>query len=178
MGAVAPPESIHAVNQSIGVDKTMTEPWRELYRYWRGKHVDGRLPSRESLDPPIELPHLAHNLMLVDVTPKGLEYRLVGTNFAKGAGIDMTGMAVGQSGLHAHVIAQWSRAMKEAIATGEARLVIGRFAPHITAKVEMLMLPLNSSADGVPKILGGMFVTGTFPPGTEIEALEVVPVID
>ena len=156
----------------------MTELWRELYLYWRGKHVDGRLPSRDSLDPPIELPHLAHNLMLVDVTAKGLEYRLVGTNFVKGAGIDMTGMTVGQSGLHAHVIAQWSRAMKEAIATGEARLVIGRFAPHITAKVEMLMLPLNSSVDGIPKILGGMFVTGTFPPGTEIEALEVRPIID
>jgi hypothetical protein len=88
------------------------------------------------------------------------------------------GMTVGQSGLHAHVIAQWSRAMKEAIATGEARLVVGRFAPHITARVEMVMLPLNSSADGIPKILGGMFVIGTFPPGTEIEALELVPVLD
>jgi hypothetical protein len=129
----------------------MTEPWRELYDYWRGRHADGRLPNRDSLDPPIELPHLAHNLMLVDVTPTGLEYRLVGTNFAKGAGIDMTGMAVGQSGLHAHVIAKWSRAMKEAISTGEARLVIGRFAPHIKAKVEMLMLPLDGSADGSPR---------------------------
>jgi hypothetical protein len=156
----------------------MTEPWRELYHYWRGKHVDGRLPSRDSLDPPIELPHLARNLMLVDVTPTGLAYRLVGTNFAKGAGIDMTGMAVGQSGLHAHVMAQWSRAMQEAIATGEARLVVGRFAPRITAKVEMLMLPLSPSADGIPKIMGGMFVTGTFPPDTEIEALELVPIVD
>jgi hypothetical protein len=159
-------------------DKTMTEPWRELYRYWRGKHVDGRPPTRDAIDPPLEIPHLAHNLMLVDVTPQGLEYRLVGTNFAKGAGIDMTGMAVGQSGLHAHVIAQWSRAMKEALATGEARLVVGRVAPHITARVEMLMLPLTPSADGIPKIMGGMFVTGTFPPHTEIEALELQPIID
>ena len=157
---------------------TMIEPWRELYQYWRGKHVDGRPPSRAALDPPLELPHLAHNLMLVDVTPQGLEYRLVGTNFAKGAGVDMTGMAVGQSGLHAHVIAGWSRAMKEAIATGEARLLTGRFAPHITAKVEMLMLPLDPSGDGIPKILGGMFVEGTFPPATEIEALDIVPIID
>jgi len=156
----------------------MTEPWRELYRYWRDKHVGGRPPTRDDLDPPLEIPRLAHNLMLVDVTPQGLEYRLVGTNFTKGAGIDMTGMMVGQSGLHAHVIAQWSRAMKEATQTGEARFVVGRFAPHVTAKVEMLMLPLSPSADGTPKILGGMFVEGTFPPNTEIEALELVPIAD
>lgn len=156
----------------------MTDVWRELYRYWRGKHVDGRPPRREELDPPLELPHLARNLMLVDVTPQGFEYRLVGTNFARGAGIDMTGMIVGQSGLHAHVIAQWVRAMKEAVATGEARFIAGGFAPHITAKVEMLMLPLSPSADGNPKILGGMFVQGTFPPNTEIEALELQPIID
>lgn len=97
-----PPKSIRRNDKLIGVDKTMTEPWRELYQYWRGKHVGGRLPSRDSLDPPLELPHLAHNLML----------------------------------------------------------------------------PLDRFGDGVPKILGGMFVTGTFPPGTEIEALELVPVID
>jgi hypothetical protein len=156
----------------------MTEPWRELYRYWRNKHVDGRPPSRDALDPPVELPRLAHNLMLVDVTPQGLEYRLVGTNLAKGAGIDMTGMMVGQSGLHAHVGAVWARAMKEATGTGEARFLAGRFAPHITGKVAVLLLPLSPSADGVPKILGGMFVEGTFPPGIEIEALEQVPIVD
>jgi hypothetical protein len=172
------PGSIDPVNQPIGVDKTMTELWRELYQYWRDKRVGDRPPSRDQIDPPVELPHLAHNLMLVDVTPQGLEYRLVGTNFAKGAGIDMTGMAVGESGLHAHVIAQWSRAMKEAIQTGEARLLVGRFAPHITATTEMLLLPLRPSADGIPKILGGLFVTGTFPPNTEIEALEFVPIVD
>jgi hypothetical protein len=156
----------------------MAEAWRELYRYWRDKHVEGRPPHRDALDPPVELPHLAHNLMLVDVTPQGLEYRLVGTNFAKGAGIDMTGMMVGESGRHAHVIAQWARAMKEATATGKARFLAARFAPHITAKTEMLLLPLSPSADGIPKILGGLFVEGTFPPHTEIEALELLPIID
>ena len=156
----------------------MAEPWRELLRYWRDKHVGGRPPSRDDLDPPLEIPQLAQNLMLVDVTPQGLEYRLVGTNFVKGAGIDMTGMMVGQSGRHPHVIAQWARAMKEATQTGQARFVAGRFAPHVTAKVEMLLLPLTPSADGTSKILGGLFVEGTFPPNTEIEALEMVSIVD
>jgi hypothetical protein len=63
----------------------MIEPWRELYQYWQAKHVVGRPPSRDDLDPPVELPRYAHNLMLVDVMLRGLEYRLVGTNFVKGA---------------------------------------------------------------------------------------------
>jgi hypothetical protein len=90
----------------------------------------------------------------------------------------MTGMMVGQSGKHAHVIAQWSRAMKDAIATGEARLLAARFAPHIAATTEMLLLPLSSSADGIRKVMGGLFVAGTFPPNTGIEALELVPIMD
>jgi hypothetical protein len=156
----------------------MIEPWRELYQYWRGKHADARPPSRDDLDPPLEIPHLAHNLLLVDILPTGLEYRLVGTNFVKGAGVDMTGMMVGGSGRHPHVIVQWTRAMNEATATGEARLLTGRFAPHVTAKVLMLLLPLTASADGVPKILGGLFVEGQFAPDTEIEALDQQPIVD
>ena len=82
------------------------------------------------------------------------------------------------SGKHAHVIGQWTRTLKEASATGEARLLIARFAPHITASTTMLLLPLTASGDGVPKILGGLFVEGQFPPGTEIEALDQQPIID
>ncbi len=156
----------------------MIESWRELYQYWRGKHVDGRLPSRDSLDPPLEIPHLAHNLLLIDILPHGMEYRLVGTNFAKGAGVDMTGMMVGGSGRHPHVISQWTRTLREAAATGEARLLAGRFAPHVTAKVIMLLLPLDAAGDGVPKILGGLFVEGQFAPDTEIEALDQQPIVD
>jgi hypothetical protein len=157
--------------------ETMAEPWRELHRYWLDKHVDARPPGRDDLDPPLELPRLAHNLLLVDVLPHGLEYRLVGTNFAKGAGIDMTGMMVGQSGKHAHVISTWTRTLSEASATGEARLLVARFASHVTASTVMLVLPLAASADGIPKILVGLFVDGRFAPGTEIEALDLQPIV-
>jgi hypothetical protein len=158
--------------------ETMIEPWRELLQYWRTKHIDGRPPSRDDLDPPLEIPQMAHNLLLIDVLPQGLEYRLVGTNFVKGAGLDMTGMMVGDSGKHAHVIGQWTRTLREASATGEARLLVGRFASHITASTVMLLLPLSASVDGIPKILGGLFVDGQYAPGTEIEALDQQPIIN
>lgn len=156
----------------------MIEPWRELYQYWREKHVAARPPGRDALDPPLEIPHLAHNLLLIDILPTGMEYRLVGTNFVKGAGVDMTGMMVGGSGRHPHVIGQWTRTLKDAAATGEARLLAGRFAPHVTARVIMLLLPLTAAADGVPKILGGLFVEGQFAPDTEIEALDQQAIVD
>ena len=157
--------------------RTMIEPWRELYRYWRSKHVAGRPPSRDELDPPLEIPQQAHNLLLIDILPHGLEYRLVGTNFVKGAGVDMTGTMVGSSGRHAHVIDVWKAALAAAHETSEPRLLAGRFAPHITAGLTMLLLPLAASADGIPKILGGLFVEGQFPPSTEIEALEFIEIV-
>jgi hypothetical protein len=158
--------------------RTMIEPWRELYRYWRSKHVDGHPPSRDTLDPPLEIPHQAHNLLLIDILPQGLEYRLVGTNFVKGAGLDMTGMMVGASGLHAHVIDVWKAGMAAAHETGQPQLLAGRFAPHVTAGLTMLLLPLAASADGIPKIMGGLFVEGQFPPSTQIEALEFIEIVD
>jgi hypothetical protein len=118
--------------------RTMIEPWRELYLYWQSKHVDGRPPSRDELDPPLEIPQQAHNLLLIDILPHGLEYRLVGTNFVKGAGVDMTGAMVGSTGRHAHVIDVWKAALVGAHETSQPRLLAGRFAPHITAGLTML----------------------------------------
>jgi hypothetical protein len=39
-------------------------------------------------------------------------------------------------------------------------------------------LPLTASANGVPKILGGLFVEGEFPPSTEIEGLEFIEIVE
>jgi hypothetical protein len=41
----------------------------------------------------------------------------------------------------------------------------------------MLILPLAPSADGIAKILVGLFVEGRFAPGEEIEALDQQPII-
>ncbi len=170
----APSSGKAALSGGIGAD--MIEPWRELYHYWRSKHVDARPPSRDELDPPLEIPRIAQNLLLVDIHPHGLEYRLAGTNFVKGAGLDVTGMMVGSSGRFAHVIEIWKSALAAAHETSEPRLLAGKFAPHVAAGLTLLLLPLTASADGVPKILGGLFVEGEFPPSTQIEGLEPVEI--
>jgi len=148
-------------------------PWKEVYNYWLSKHADGKPPSRDVLDPPLDLPHLAPNLMLVDVLPTGLAYRLAGTNVVKGAGIDMTGIEPGTSGRHAHVMAEWTGAMRAIHADGKPRMLTAQFAPHVTAQTYWLLLPLSISADGIPKILGGLFMEGVFAPNTPIQAFTV-----
>lgn len=55
------------------------EPWKRLYRYWQGKHIAGRAPGRGDIDPPIEVPALIPNIMLVDVIDARFRYRLVGS---------------------------------------------------------------------------------------------------
>jgi hypothetical protein len=150
-----------------------TDSWRELYDYWVARHVSGRPPSRDALDPPIDLPHLAPDLMLVDVLPQGFAYRLAGSNVVKGAGIGMTGIEAGSSGRHAHVMDEWTGAMRAVHDDGKPRLLTARFAPHVTAKTLWLLLPLSASADGIPKILGGLFLEGVFAPGTDIHAFNV-----
>ena len=149
------------------------DPWRELYEYWVSRHVDGQPPSRDMIDPPIDLPHLAPDLMLVDVLPQGFAYRLAGSNVVKGAGIGMTGIEPGTSGRHGHVMDAWTGTMRAVYEDGKPRLLTACFASHVTAKTMWLLLPLSAAADGIPKILGGLFLEGAFAPGTDIHAFTV-----
>src|SRR5271163_2009562 len=67
------------------------EPWKELLVYWQAKHVDGRPPSRQDIDPVVDLPHLAANLLIADVVPEGYRYRLVGSAIVERHKEKMTG---------------------------------------------------------------------------------------
>ena len=42
------------------------EAWKQLYDYWLSKHVRGRPPTRQEIDPPVEVPRLIANMMLVE----------------------------------------------------------------------------------------------------------------
>jgi hypothetical protein len=55
------------------------EPWQQLYRYWQSKHADGRAPGRADIDPPVDVPALISNVMLIDIIDTRLRYRLVGS---------------------------------------------------------------------------------------------------
>jgi len=43
------------------------EAWKQLYEYWLSKHVGGRPPARHELDPPVDVPRLIPNIMLIDL---------------------------------------------------------------------------------------------------------------
>src|SRR5580700_3238611 len=83
--------------QPRGGPDTMSERhWKQLYRYWLSKHAVG-LPSRADIDPIIDIPHLAKNLILLDARDD-FTYRLVGSEVVERHGIDMTGRKSGSSG--------------------------------------------------------------------------------
>lgn len=66
-----------------------------LYRYWRSKSRDGRLPRRADFDP-VDIPRLLSHLTLVDVVDDARRYvyRLVGTKEVEIRGRDPTGRSV------------------------------------------------------------------------------------
>jgi hypothetical protein len=73
------------------------EPWKELLDYWQSKHVAGRPPGRRDIDPLVEIPKLAANLLLADIEPEGYRYRLFGSALVERYGEDMTGRLAGTS---------------------------------------------------------------------------------
>lgn len=78
---------------ALDVSEIRSERLRQVYAYWRSKIVDGRLPSRASIDP-LDIPSLLPFVFLVDVesNPRRFRFRLVGTQVCLWAGRDVTGM--------------------------------------------------------------------------------------
>ncbi|MBK8160775.1 MAG: PAS domain-containing protein [Rhodospirillaceae bacterium] len=68
---------------------------QHMYRYWRGKARDGRLPRRADIDP-ADIPRLLSHLMIVEVVDDARRYvyRLVGTKEVEMRGRDPTGLSV------------------------------------------------------------------------------------
>lgn len=68
-------------------------PLADLYDYWDGKRAGRPWPARVDIDP-LDIPHLLKYLLLLDVErlePMRLRFRLVGSNFHRFFGRDMTG---------------------------------------------------------------------------------------
>jgi len=63
------------------------------YEYWLGKKSDRPFPCRGDFDPLVEIPRLARNLMLLDVShePLDFRYRLIGVAVREHLGADWTG---------------------------------------------------------------------------------------
>jgi hypothetical protein len=150
-----------------------SEPWRQLHRYWLDKHIDGRSPGRGDLDPLLEIPRLLPNLVLIDITPNGLIYRLVGSDIEAGVGTGMTGRKIGSSGKFQSVVKDWSDAIEFVRVNVKPRLLVARFNDRVQASGVLLFLPLISPTGETAMIMGGYFNKGVFPVATEIESLSV-----
>ena len=70
--------------------------WRDLYFYWRDRHVDGRPPSRADIDPPLDIPRLLPNLILYDRVDNDFRVKLAGSEVVRRGGRDATGRKLTQ----------------------------------------------------------------------------------
>src|ERR1700733_761801 len=92
-----------------GPDTMPDRHWKQLYQYWLSKHA-GRIPSRADIDPIIDIPHLAKNLILLDARDN-FTYRLVGSEVVERHGLDMTGRRSGSSGRDPNALAEGVEAL-------------------------------------------------------------------
>jgi hypothetical protein len=151
------------------------EPWKQLYQYWLDKHVDGHPPCRADLDPVLEIPKLLKNLILVDILPDGLVYRLVGSGLERGVGQGMSGLKPGASGKFQNVAKSWIDAIEFVRDNGKPRLLVPRFADGVRASGVAIFLPLIGPDHKTAMVMGAYFNQGVFPPyGGQIEALSVM----
>ena len=158
---------------SSAVGDRLSEPWRQLHRYWLLKHIDGRPPARPDIDPITEIPRLVANLMIIDAMENDFVYRFVGTEVVAQTGEDMTGRPVGMSRKYGPIRSTWISALEFVKQKQQPQLLIYRFGPQVNARQAVLLLPLSAAPGGVLKILGGAFADGDFPPGLQVDGVSV-----
>ena len=136
---------------------------KQMYRYWRSKCGEGRMPQRGAIDP-VDIPRLLPHITIVEVVPdeRRYVYRLVGTKEVEIRGRDPTGRSV--------IEGFFGPSLDDALGCYDA--VVRTRAPHyddapyITpdgrySDDETLFLPLSEDGETVSRIL----VFGTFSPG-------------
>ena len=140
-----------------------TESWETLYRYWQSKHVAGRPPRRSDIDPMIDLPHLASNLIVIEIRPDQAQYRLVGSDVVNHFGVDQTGQAVGVSKVDPKQLTVWRQAVEAVAVGGKPHMLVSHYGGADRSQTIALVMPLTPDADGVAKILGAAFFGQPFP---------------
>jgi hypothetical protein len=130
---------------------------RKLLAYWSGKKGDRPVPIRADIDPS-EITVLLPHVLLVDIerSPLRFRYRLTGTEFARGYGIELTGRYLDELDLneHQHEITQ---DYAHAADTGEPSCSTLEYTRkdgrHI--RYERLILPLSSDGKSIDILIGG-----------------------
>lgn len=86
---------------------------RALYDYWLSVHPPAGPPGRQHIEP-TAIPRLLPNLFMVDVSrdPLRFKYRLMGTEYARLIGRDLTGRYLDEvhPGFHGEILHQYTEA--------------------------------------------------------------------
>lgn len=148
--------------------------WEDLYAYWQSKQVDDRPPARRDIDPPTEIPQLVSNLMLIDITPAGYQYRLVGSTLRERMGTELTGKPVGSSGQSQSIRDQWKHVLDLVCGDGKPRMLVAPRPSGTTLTNMMLVLPLIDDDGKVEQLLTGAFFSDQyFTPGAQYDEVTI-----
>jgi hypothetical protein len=150
------------------------QPWLALYRYWLGKHVGERPPSRRDLDPPLEIPALIPRLMLVELADGDFKYRLVGSEVARYLATNVTGQIVGaNSWAPEKVRSEWRRMLELVRDRQCPQMAITLPSPGNGHRGFCLALPLVDSAGTTEQVLIGVFSDRAGFGSKELSGIEV-----
>jgi hypothetical protein len=131
--------------------------WRDLYIYWRDRHVDGRPPARANIDPPLHVPRLLPNVMLIDFVGGRFRMRLAGSELIRRRGHDNTGQPIDPDAMPDRGIPTFIAFLQRVVET-RAPLIYSISQSDVTAFGAIgILLPLVDRADNVEMILGGVF---------------------
>ena len=145
------------------VDAPQDDPWHPtitaLYQYWLGIHPAAGLPGRQHVDPCAVAPLLPH-VFMVDVArdPLRFKYRLIGTEYVRLIGKDVTGRYLDEvhPGFHGMVLRQY-------VDAAELNRPAYRKGPVLYANpdrrylgMERLLVPLARNGAEVDMLLGAV----------------------
>ena len=135
--------------------------WRELYSYWRDRHVDGIAPGRADIDPPFDIPKLLPNIVIFDRVDGNFRVRLAGSEVVRRAGRDLTKRTLEGEVMHYDGLNTLIGFLAKVIETGEP-LVYSVARGNDTAFGAIGILMPLAGADGKPEmVLGGVFYRTT-----------------
>jgi hypothetical protein len=148
---------VEAAAQSGGEKAGMSEPsWHDLLTTWRADRIGVRLPSRSDIDPPIEVPQLLPNLMLIDVLPAGFRLRLVGSELVRRAGADNTGELLDPDRVEGVGLPTFVGFLTTIMAVRDPILYRASPGERSKSRATGLLLPLCDRTGKVQMILGGL----------------------
>lgn len=150
------------------------EQWKELLAYWQARHLDGRPPSRQDIDPAVDLPLMAANLLIADVIPEGYRYRLVGSAVVERHKQEMTGKLAGSSHFLERVRPELLKSFDAVRDERVPRLLkTGSNEARDYATAATLVLPLVAPSGETEKLLIGVFFDRRYEAVDQIDFLDV-----